>query len=195
MTTFEFLSYLRSQGVRVWADGDKLRYQALESALLPSLKAELAKRKSDILQVLGELKTNAQPARLSTRQIAEGHQSPLSFSQQGLWFLNRLEPESPSYTELAPVRMKGRLDVPVLERTLSEIVRRHEAVRTIFPAVDGHPTQVIQPAHFLKLRIDDLSLLPQGEREIEVQQLIKACLLYTSPSPRDGLLSRMPSSA
>src|SRR5690349_10612310 len=76
---------------------------------------------------------------------AEAESAPLSFDQERLWFLGQLDPESAAYNIDAAIRMQGTLDVPVLRATLSEIVRRHEAWRTVFPVVDGRPVQVALP--------------------------------------------------
>src|SRR5215217_1667476 len=67
---------------------------------------------------------------------------PLSFAQQRLWFLNQLRPNDPSYNIVFCRRLKGKLDVEALERSLNEIVRRHESLRTFFLLIDGHPAQV-----------------------------------------------------
>src|SRR4051794_39573351 len=61
-----------------------------------------------------------------------GDPPPLSFAQQRLWFLDRLEPASPLYNVALGTRFSGRLDLSVLERSLKEIVRRHEVLRTTF---------------------------------------------------------------
>ncbi|HEU0300657.1 MAG TPA: amino acid adenylation domain-containing protein, partial [Longimicrobium sp.] len=68
---------------------------------------------------------------------------PLSFAQQRLWFLEQLEPGGSAYHVPVALRLRGALDVPVLERALAEIVRRHEPLRTTFAEVDGEPVQVI----------------------------------------------------
>src|SRR5262245_9554085 len=70
---------------------------------------------------------------------------PLSFAQQRLWFLHQLEPGSAYYNIPAAIRLTGRLDVAALEQTLNELMRRHEALRTTFPTVEGRPVQVIAP--------------------------------------------------
>ena len=70
---------------------------------------------------------------------------PLSFAQQRLWFLDQLAPGNPAYHIPAALRLSGRLDAGVLERSLQEIVRRHEALRTTFPAANGEPFQTIRP--------------------------------------------------
>ncbi len=96
---------------------------------------------------------------------------PLSFAQERLWFLNQLEPESPFYNCPAAVRLRGQLDVDAFERTLSEIIRRHEVLRTCFPLVDGRPAQIISPASPLKLPLLDMSALSAVDREIEAREL------------------------
>ncbi len=96
---------------------------------------------------------------------------PLSFAQQRLWFLDQLEPNSPFYNIPVAVRLQGQLNLPVLEQTLNEIVRRHEVLRTTFALEDGRPVQHIQPELFLPLQIIDLSELPSLAREPEALRL------------------------
>ena len=81
---------------------------------------------------------------------------PLSFAQQRLWFLDQLEPGSAFYNSPAAVRLVGQLDVAALELTLSEIVRRHEVLRTSFANVGGEPRQVVAAAERLELPVVDL---------------------------------------
>src|SRR5215208_3628586 len=73
----------------------------------------------------------------------EGEAIPLSFTQQRLWFLNQLEPDSTFYNIPIAIRLKGSLDVQSLERALSELVRRHESLRTRFAVEAEQPVQVI----------------------------------------------------
>ena len=96
---------------------------------------------------------------------------PLSFAQQRLWFLHQLEPESAIYNCPGALRLNGRLDVGALERTLSEIVRRHEVLRTRFVSVEGRPVQVISPMQRLDLPVTELSALGAEEQEAEVERV------------------------
>ncbi len=89
---------------------------------------------------------------------------PLSFAQERLWFIDRLEPGSPVYNLPAPLRLRGPLDAAALERALGEVVRRHEALRTVFALVDGSPVQRILPASF-SLPVEELRAEDGDERE------------------------------
>ncbi|HEX8650803.1 MAG TPA: condensation domain-containing protein, partial [Pyrinomonadaceae bacterium] len=95
---------------------------------------------------------------------------PVSFPQERLWFLDQFQPDSPFYNIPASIRL-GPLNMEVLERSLSEIIRRHEILRTTFGVVDGRPVQVIHPALPLELPTIDLRRLPARERESEVARL------------------------
>ena len=98
----------------------------------------------------------------------------LSFAQQRLWFFDQLEPGLPAYNIPAAIRLKGPLDLAALERSLNEIVERHESLRTTFGKVAGQPTQVIAPALTIKLPVIDLRALPAIERETEMRRLSAA---------------------
>jgi len=100
-------------------------------------------------------------------------QLPLSFSQQRLWLLDQLELDGTSYNIWNAVRLDGGLDVEALRRSLNEIVRRHEALRTTITAVGGEPVQVIAPSTDIKLPIEDLTTLPEAQREAEARQLFQ----------------------
>ncbi|MBZ4422336.1 amino acid adenylation domain-containing protein [Myxococcus sp. RHSTA-1-4] len=96
---------------------------------------------------------------------------PLSFAQQRLWFLDRLEPGSPLYNIPAAVRLEGNLDVRVLERCFEEIIRRHEVLRTTFSLREQEPAQEIHPGGRLPIQVRDLQVLPESERGAEVLRL------------------------
>ncbi|HYH83128.1 MAG TPA: amino acid adenylation domain-containing protein, partial [Longimicrobium sp.] len=90
--------------------------------------------------------------------------------QERLWFIDRLEPESATYNLPLALRLAGALDERALERALGEIVRRHEALRTVFAEVDGSPVQVVAPFGGLALAVEDLSALGEADREAAVRR-------------------------
>ncbi len=81
---------------------------------------------------------------------------PLSFSQQRLWFLDQLEPGSSAYTIPVAVHLEGPLNRVAFEKSLHEIVKRHEILRTTFQNHDGRPVQMIDPANTLHITYEDL---------------------------------------
>ncbi|HEV2801336.1 MAG TPA: amino acid adenylation domain-containing protein [Pyrinomonadaceae bacterium] len=103
----------------------------------------------------------------------DGGELPLSFAQQRLWFVHQLEPANASYNCASAVRLTGNLNVEVLERSLSEIVRRHETLRTTFVAPEGKPLQVVSPARPVNLPFIDFSRWLAEEREAEARRLLK----------------------
>ena len=95
----------------------------------------------------------------------------LSFAQQRLWFLNQLDPNSAAYNIPGGVRLSGALDGGALSRALTEVVRRHESLRTSFPSAGGQPMQVIAQPTRIELPIIDLSALGEEEREASARTL------------------------
>ena len=107
-------------------------------------------------------------------KVARTNSVPASFAQQRLWFLDQLEPENPIYNIPQMTRLRGPLSIDALQRAITEIVRRHEALRTTFVASDGQPIQVIGLAKEVPLPCTDLSQLGADERDAEVQRLALA---------------------
>ncbi len=97
---------------------------------------------------------------------------PLSFSQQRLWFLDKLDPGSPSYNIDTATRITGRLSHQVLDRSLEVLVRRHEALRTHFESRAGHPVQVVRPEFSFATPVVDLEGLGASAGERETRNLV-----------------------
>lgn len=115
---------------------------------------------------------------------------PTSLTQQRLWFLHQLEPQSPAYNLTAYIRLNFTLDVQALQVSLNTLLERHEVLRTSFVAVDGLPMQVIASSLTLPLPLVDISAPQQQEETLrlanqEAQRpfdlgrapLVRACLL------------------
>jgi amino acid adenylation domain-containing protein/non-ribosomal peptide synthase protein (TIGR01720 family) len=96
---------------------------------------------------------------------------PLSFAQQRLWFLDQFEPLSAAYNIPTALRLQGVLQLDILERSLQQIVQRHEALRTTFANRDGHSVQIVASSLTLELPLLNLEPISLHEQETEVQRL------------------------
>jgi amino acid adenylation domain-containing protein len=189
------MSDLRGRGVMLWADGDQLRCRAPKGTLTPELTIELKERKADILEYLrhaGESAVGLADEDPITR-VPPGESLRLSFSQQRLWFLDRLEGRSPAYNMPLAARLEGPLNREALQHALDEIMRRHRVLRSNFAAGDGEPMVVIREraecplAYFDSTydscesdpgRLERRLMLEEAERcfDLETDVLIRAAL-------------------
>lgn len=103
-------------------------------------------------------------ATASIQRVARNQELPLSFSQERIWFLQRLFPAMLSYNTQNLHWLIGELDVTALGRSINEITRRHEVLRTTFPESLGYPVQVIHPYQWTPLQVIDVQDLPEDER-------------------------------
>ncbi|WP_242046405.1 MULTISPECIES: non-ribosomal peptide synthetase [Calothrix] len=105
------------------------------------------------------------------RNISNTSTYPLSFAQQGLWFINQLTPNTPTYNIPIVINLQGCVNLTVLQDSLNEIIRRHEVLRTSFTVIDEQPVQVINQAVPLTLAVEDLRSLSESERTQQAQRL------------------------
>ena len=103
--------------------------------------------------------------------VTRNQKLPLSFNQQQLWLLSQLAPNTPFYNEPFTIHLPGSVNIAALERSISEIIKRHESLRTRFIA-NRQPVMVIQDAYNFNLPFVDLGELPpEAERETEALRL------------------------
>jgi len=106
------------------------------------------------------------------RQSRTSDLLPLSFAQQRLWFIDQLQPGSTFFNIRSAVRLTGQLATAALEQSLTEIIRRHDVLRTTFKTVEGQAFQVIDQTPRFKLPFTDLGELPAAARQVELRRLI-----------------------
>jgi amino acid adenylation domain-containing protein len=169
----EFLSELSNLDVKLSVEDNNLRCNAPKGKLTAALRTELAERKAEIIDFLRQAN-----AHRIIQPIPRNQHLPLSFAQARLWFLHQLEQKSTAYNEFAALKITGSLRIDILERSVSEIIRRHEILRTTFPVVDGHPVQKIASPiepDILSYRLPVINLqhLPELEQSATVQTLIR----------------------
>ena len=118
---------------------------------------------------------------------------PASLAQQSFWYLDRLEPGNPCWNIAVRFRIIGALDVSLLERSINQIVRRHEILRTTFALTDGALAQIVHSDGIIPLPVDDLSQMTSTARDEEEERrtIAEAALpfdLKTGPLLRARLL-------
>ncbi|MES2078618.1 MAG: non-ribosomal peptide synthase/polyketide synthase, partial [Pseudomonadota bacterium] len=96
---------------------------------------------------------------------------PLSYSQQRMWFLWQMEPDSPAYNVGGMARLRGVLDVGRFEAALQALIMRHETLRTTFPSVDGVACQKVSAQTNVRMDWQDFSALNEPQRQQRLQQL------------------------
>ncbi|MFM0286805.1 non-ribosomal peptide synthetase [Paraburkholderia megapolitana] len=144
--------------------GDSLQAMQLVSRIWSSFSVEIGidaifelqtvSAVSDLIEasspLSGSMAGNIQPS-------SRTDDLPLSFPQQRLWFLAQLEGPSAAYNISSALRFEGALDVQRLQAAVSEISRRHEILRTTFPAIDGRGVQRIAAPAPVTLAVVDIA--------------------------------------
>ena len=139
------LSELRHLNIRLWIEGDRLRYKAAPGALTPELLSQLRDRKVEILDFLKAASLAADPRAANIPVIPRDGDLPLSISQERLWYHHQFEPDSSLNNIITAYKIDGTLDLALLNRAQHAIAQRHEILRTTFPTVKGLPTVQIAP--------------------------------------------------
>ncbi|MGA9769788.1 MAG: amino acid adenylation domain-containing protein, partial [Blastocatellia bacterium] len=137
---------------------------------LERLKRLSPEKRARLLKAIMDEKTSSERENKIPRR-PQPEIAPLSFAQQRLWFIEKLEPGTAIFNMPTAIRLEGALDVGALEKTLSEILRRHETLRARFSEVDGRPVQTIAPALPLDITHLDLRAIPVDQRDEAVKRL------------------------
>ncbi|PZU94481.1 MAG: non-ribosomal peptide synthetase [Pseudanabaena sp.] len=166
-STNELLAHLKTLDVQLWVDQGRLRFNAPQDVMTPELKTEVASHKAEIIKLLSHPSHSSAPIPFVSRQ----QNLELSFTQRRLWFLYQLDRDVAAYQLRYNLKLTGILHVDILERSLTEIVNRHEILRTNFVEIEGNPFQIIHPSKPFTLSVIDLQELATIDRESELRQL------------------------
>jgi amino acid adenylation domain-containing protein len=148
--------------------------EQLSSATTNPTLSNISEAKRHLLEKYLRGEIQQQPA--SPRTIVPcppGSPLQLSFSQERLWFLDQLNPNSAVFNVPLAVRLTDAIDPDALKSSINEIVRRHDVLRTTFSTVDGGPELVIAPKLNVDLSVVDLTLCPESEREARARALMR----------------------
>lgn len=126
-----------------------------------------------VRSVEANMPTTAMAAVPNIVSVPRDGELPLSFAQQRLWFLQQLDAESAAYNMTGVLRVEGHLEAPVLEESLTEVVRRHEVLRTTYVKLKGEAAQRIHPPGRVPVTFTDLRSFSPEEREVRSRELMK----------------------
>ncbi len=139
----ELLSTLRAMDVQLWVEGEQIRVSTPKGALQPELRQRIKELKPELIALLRASQAAGPTLHVPIPRTDRQEPLVLSSAQQRLWFLDQLTPGSSAYNLFASQHVVFPLDVPTMERCLTELVRRHEILRTNFCLEHGQPVQVI----------------------------------------------------
>jgi amino acid adenylation domain-containing protein len=172
LTISELLTTLRELDVKIWAEGEQIRVSSPKGTLPPELRQTIKELKPELLAVLRASQAAASVAQTSIPPAPRDGALVLSSAQQRMWFLDQLEGGGSSYNIVAANRLRGPLELATMEAALTELVRRHETLRTNIRLENGQPLQVIAPPAPWYLRTVDLQMLDPVERQSRIIEII-----------------------
>jgi len=95
---------------------------------------------------------------------------PVSSGQRRLWFIENLEPGNRAYNMPFDYLIRGGIDVTILEKSINELIKRHESLRTVIPTRDGIPFQKVLESYIFRLEVENLEHLPEKEKPLEAER-------------------------
>ncbi|MEM9777014.1 MAG: condensation domain-containing protein, partial [Chloroflexota bacterium] len=192
MTLISLLKDLKNKDIKLWLDGDTIQYKVGDGEPPEYLQTQIETHKADLVQILSRSQ--------KTRQIEKVSRDgwlPLSYAQEGVWYLEQLNPGTTAHNMSSTWMLNGELDEGLLQGALTQITARHEVLRSAFQVVDGQPCISINEAEEIDFRSIDLSRfdatiqMAEAEKQIKAQQaiplelgsppLLRVCLFKLSP--------------
>ena len=137
-TVDELLLELRYLNVKLWTEGNSLRYRETNETLPPALLAQLRQQEAEIIAILKQSDSSSACALEDTTSFCS-----LTHGQQALWFLYKIAPESIAHNIFLLTRIHSELDLPAWRRAWQQIVDRHTILRTTYTIRNGQPIQQI----------------------------------------------------
>jgi len=169
----ELLTRLHELGGVASLEDGSVRIRARRGVLPDEIWSELKEQRDEIRKLLEGLQEATPVPPLQPQPQPRPSPLPVSYAQQRLWFIDRLEGGSTEYNMPGALRLRGDLDHEALAHAIDTIVARHESLRTHFADVDGTPVQVIAPEMRVTLPIEDLRGLPERVRRARLDQALQ----------------------
>ncbi len=170
-TIIDLITRLRKKKIRLMSEQGKLRYKSPAGALTAELLDEIKQRKPQILEFLKNAEQSTERPALECVDRTAG--LPLSMAQERIWFLYQLEGKGPAYNIPKALRLHGRLDPKIMEKSIHAIINRHEILRTIYLSEKGKTVQHVMESAPFAILYKDFSALPDHQKEEEARRFAK----------------------
>ncbi len=143
MTVAELVGGLAANGVYLFSEAGKLGYRLSGGEFTEAAKTQIRARRAEIIEYLESLQLAQKTVLPPIEPQLRREESPLSYSQLRLWFIDQLEGQSGHYNMSQLIELREAFDVEAFRAALGEILMRHEVLRTVYRAVGGEPRQVL----------------------------------------------------
>ncbi|MEM6403524.1 MAG: condensation domain-containing protein, partial [Cyanobacteria bacterium P01_D01_bin.116] len=176
----DFVKDLSQQNVELWVEGEKLRYRAPKEALNSTILNQIKQYKKTIIDLL-------------RKNVDTSKSFPLSYGQQGIWFLYKLAPHTAAYNIAFTARIGSHLNIAALQRALQTLIARHPALRTTFGQLDAEPFQEVHQYREVCIETIDASSWDDSElRDNAIAAYKRPFDLETGNVIRVNLFTRSP---
>ena len=172
MSVQELIAELRDLDVRLWLEGEKLRYSAPQDVMTEARLKRLVENKQAVIEWLSRaIDTDSQIA-APIKSVSRKQTIQASFAQERLLFISSLMPESVPYNVPLSLKLTGELNQSALQKSLNAIVARHESLRTSFVTKNDQYIQVIKPQQTVTLAQISLTEYDGNSQNQKLQELI-----------------------
>ncbi len=168
MTAADILAWLRSVGAELSVVGDKLKVSASTGALTPEVRATITQHKQDLLELLREAEGPIGGGNPPIVPIERVERLPLSMFQQRLWILEQLRREDDPHFNMVTVWFMPGRDLELLKRSIGDVVRRHEILRSTIPSERATPYVRLLPPEAAVIEVIDLRHLSPADQHLRL---------------------------
>ncbi len=175
MTTFKLLQLLHEQNIRVFNKDGNLQVKAPKGAMTKEILVALKANKQALIDYLEESQQQTLEMDVVDRKVPH----PLSYAQQRLWFIDQMEDQSSHYNSTVVLQVSGDFDVKAAELAFSNIIQRHEILRTVYIKGQQGPLQKVKAFEGFNLNVIDIQALSEVQQQERIKQLIAQETHYT----------------
>lgn len=188
--SLEIYEQARNNNIVLYLKGEQLAYVSEEGGFPSQLKEQIREHKDSIICFLKQMREKERVKKdpMLITPVKDKSLLPLSYAQQGLWFVDKLEGGSSQYNIPAAFRLRGCLNIDAIHRALDALVERHEVLRSVFVVENGEPFQRVTTVERIAFPVIDLSGMSAARRQQEIDKLLTEEMGKTFDLSKDLML-------